>query len=89
MVSEILFLLMASLQARENIPMHPEYGVPNFDNPASALEWPRFRAAVTELKTNPPRTSGTLKLDSSKLEQDLDLDKLASVRQFYLTDQWL
>ncbi|KAF8599698.1 hypothetical protein BDV93DRAFT_448845 [Ceratobasidium sp. AG-I] len=65
--------------ASETVPIHPEYGIPDFDNPASTIEWARFRAAVTEIKTKTSFSGGIPSSDSFEPGQDLAPDGSSSV----------
>ncbi|KAF8600305.1 P-loop containing nucleoside triphosphate hydrolase protein [Ceratobasidium sp. AG-I] len=61
----------------ENIPMHPEYNLPNAEDAEFAIEWPRFRAEVARFKSG-PSSDNTSDSDSSNSELNPGLDKFSS-----------
>ena len=71
-------MLIIPFQAPEDIPIHPEYNLPNAEDAEFAIEWPRFREAVAQFKAD--ASSGeTPNSDGTEPESDLDSDKPASV----------
>ncbi|KAF8600302.1 hypothetical protein BDV93DRAFT_266010 [Ceratobasidium sp. AG-I] len=52
----------------ENLPIHPKYSIPDAEDAAGAIEWPRFRAAVAQLKASPSSSGSTLNSGNSELD---------------------
>ncbi|KAF8599701.1 P-loop containing nucleoside triphosphate hydrolase protein [Ceratobasidium sp. AG-I] len=64
--------------APEDIPIRPEYNLPNAEEAEFAIEWPRFRAAVAQFKASTSSLGDTSNSEDTEPESDSDIDKPSS-----------
>ncbi|KAF8600303.1 hypothetical protein BDV93DRAFT_476534 [Ceratobasidium sp. AG-I] len=64
--------------APEDIPIHPEYNLPNPEDAEFAIEWPRFRAAVAQFKASTSSSGNTPDSDGTEPSSELDPNQPSS-----------
>lgn len=64
-----------ALQPQEKVPLHPEYGVQDWDDAPGAIDWPRLRGFLREVKETGVIPDSHKSHDHLNEQKDVPVDK--------------